>query len=394
MYGPLHGVKILDLTAVLMGPYCTQILADLGADVIKIENKAGDSTRFVGPSRNAGMSSLFLHLNRNKRSIVLDLKSDEGKEALLELVKETDVFVHSLRPQAIERLGLTYEDLKNIKADLIYCEGYGFGKNGPYRNKPAYDDIIQAASGLAAAQGFTNGKPEYMSTVLADKNTGLMMAISILAALHHREKEGVGQAIEVPMFETMVAYNMEHLYGYTFIPPMGDSYYPRLTSKFRKPYQTKDGYLSVIVYNDKQWSSFFKLIGQPELIEDERYKHVTARTANIDELYQMVERLLVTKTTGEWFKIFEEADIPVMPVNEPQDLLRDPHLTSVDFFEKITHPSEGEMFDMKFPATFSETPTNRMRFAPKLGEHTKEVLAELGYSNGEIKEKFDSGISK
>lgn len=378
MSGPLKGVKVIDLTAVLMGPFCTQILADLGADVIKIETETGDGTRYIGPTRTEGMGSIFLNTNRNKRSVVLNLKTDEDKDVLYNLIKDADVFVHTLRPQAIKKLGLTYEELKKYNDQLIYCAGYGFGEGGPYSGKPAYDDIIQAASGLAAVQGVANDEPSYMATILADKNTGLMMAISILSALHYREKEGIGQQIEVPMFETMVYYTViEHLYGYVFDPPIGGSYYPRLTTKYRKPYKTKDGYISVVVYNDKHWENFFTLIGKPELFEDERYNNIAGRTENIEELYKMVNDILLTKTTKEWIKLFEEADIPVMPVNEPHDLLTDPHLQSVNFFEKVEHPTEGKIYDMRFPVIFSKSEIKRRRLAPKLGEHTKEVLNEV-----------------
>lgn len=393
MNGPLSGLRVIDLTSVLMGPYCTQLLGDMGADVIKVENEQGDSTRYLGPSRNKGMSGTFLHAGRNKRSLVLNLKKEAGKKAMLKLVESADVFVHSMRQQAIERLGLTFEEIKNANPKIIYCGGYGFSKNGPYASKPAYDDMIQGASGLAAAQGKTAGSPQYMATVLADKTTGLMMANTILAAAYHREKTGEGQFIEVPMFETMVSFTMlEHLYGLTFEPPLDSSFYPRLTSKYRKPYETKDGFISVIVYNDKQWKNFFKLSGNPELIEDPKFRDLPSRTKHIDELYQLLEKIMLTKKTDEWLKVLEEADIPAMPMNIPEDLLVDPHLTETNFFEKTNHPSEGEYWNMRFPATFSKTPVKTSRYAPRLGEHSKEILKEAGFSEEEIQSFIDDEV--
>lgn len=394
MSGPLSGIRVIDLTSVLMGPYCTQLLGDMGADVIKVESDKGDSTRHIGPARHKGMAGTFLHLGRNKRSIVLDLKKEEGKQALLKLIEDADVFVHSMRDQAIEKLGLSYEQLMKVNPNIIFCGAYGFSKNGPYGSKPSYDDIIQGASGLAAAQGEMTGTPQYMASALADRITGLMMLNSILAALVHREKTGEGQHIEVPMFETMTFYTMiEHFYGLTFDPPLGPAYYPRLTSKYRKPFQTKNGYISVMVYNDKQWASFFRLSGSPELIEDERFSNIGDRTNHIAELYTMVEEIMLSKTTEEWMDILNEADIPAMPVLRPENLFDDPHLKQIQFFEKVNHPTEGQIWNFKFPSQFSKTPAKLNRFAPRLGEQSREILKEIGYSEQEMSDLFDKGIS-
>jgi crotonobetainyl-CoA:carnitine CoA-transferase CaiB-like acyl-CoA transferase len=364
----------------------------MGADVIKIESEKGDTTRFVGPSRSSGMSGTFLLLGRNKRSIVLDLKSEAGRKALLKLAESADVLVHSMRDQAMKKLGLSYEEVCKVNPKIIYCAGYGFGKDGPYGGKPAYDDIIQAASGMAASQGEMSGSPQYMASALADRITGLFMLNSILAALYYREQTGEGQQIEVPMFETMSSYVLlEHLYAATFIPPLGPAFYPRLTSKHRKPYKTKDGYISVMIYNDKQWSSFFQLIGKPEMMEDERYNNIGARTKHINELYAMLDELMLTKTTAEWLDLLEKADIPSMRVNRPEDLFEDPHLKEIQFFEKLTHPTEGEFWNTKFPVNFSKTPVTEHRFAPRLGEHIREILKDAGYSDQEIEELIASG---
>lgn len=378
MSGPLEGIKVLDLTSVVMGPYCTLMLGDMGADVIKVENPSGDTTRYLGPSKNEGMGSLFLHLNRNKRSISLDLKSEEGREVLLTLVRETDVFVHTMRPQSMERLGLSYQDLEKLNSRLIYCGMYGFSNDGPYAGRPAYDDIIQGASGIAAAQGEITGAPQYLATVLADKTAGLIGLSSILAAIYHREVSGKGQEIEVPMFETMVSYTMiEHMYGKTFSPPIGPSYYSRVTSSYRKPYKTKDGYISVMIYNDKQWQAFFQVSGRSELQQDSRFRDIAERTKNIDFVYGTIEEIIATKKTNEWLNLFEQADIPCTKINTPDSLFEDSHLLATNFFRSAQHPTEGGIWDMKFPVNFSATPTTTRRYAPNLGEHNDEVLKEI-----------------
>jgi len=371
----LQGIRVIDLTSVVMGPYCTLNLADMGADVIKVESATGDSTRHLGPSRTEGMGSLFLHLNRNKRSIVLDLKSKEGKEKILSLIKESDVFVHSLRNQSIERLGLTYSDMVKVNEKLIYCGMYGYSKDGSYSENPAYDDIIQAASGVAATQGKMTGHPQYLSALVADKTAGLFGVNAIIAALYHRERTGVGQKIEVPMFETLVSYNMiEHMYGHTFLPPLGEVYYPRAVSPYRKPYKTKDGYIAILIYNDKHWDSFFNIIDRDDLKKDSRFKGIHERTNNIDFVYQTIENIIATKKTDEWIAILENTDIPFTKVNSPADLFDDKHLIETNFFQKTKHPTEGDIIEMKFPVNFSKTPASIRKPAPKLGEHNEELL--------------------
>ncbi|PWA11955.1 CoA transferase [Pueribacillus theae] len=313
---------------------------------------------------------------------------------MFKLIESADVFIHSMRHQAIEKLGFSYEEVAKVNPAIIYCGGYGFSKQGPYASKPAYDDMIQGASGLAAAQSETSGKPQYMATVLADKATGLMMANTILAAAYYRKKTGEGQYIEVPMFETIASFTLlEHMYGATFTPPIGSSLYPRLTSKYRKPYETEDGFISVIVYNDKQWKKFFEISAYPEFSVDIRFRDLASRTKHINELYQLLEKVILTKKTEEWLEIFEKADIPAMPMNIPEDLLGDPHLNAINFFEKMNHPSEGDYWNMSFPATFSKTPVKLNHFAPRLGEHSKEILQEAGYSEQAIDSLLESGVT-
>ncbi|TQR12274.1 CaiB/BaiF CoA transferase family protein [Psychrobacillus soli] len=391
MSGPLEGIKVLDLTSVVMGPYCTLMLGDMGADVIKVENPSGDTTRYLGPAKNRGMGSLFLHLNRNKRSVSLDLKSVDDREILIELVREADVFVHTMRPQSMERLGLSYRELKEVNRRLIYCGMYGFSKEGPYGERPAYDDIIQGASGIAAAQGEVSGAPQYLATVLADKTAGLVGLSSILAAIYRRELSGEGQEIEVPMFETMVSYTMmEHMYGKTFSPPIGSSYYSRVTSSYRKPYKTIDGYIGVMIYNDKQWQSFFNVSEQSNLQDDIRFSNITERTKNIDFVYGTIEDIMATKTTNEWLNILEEADIPCTKINTPDSLFEDPHLLATEFFKSTQHPTEGDIWEMKFPVNFSGTPTSIQRHAPNLGEHNEEIMKAIKKNGKCQKVKRDS----
>ncbi len=392
--GALSGIRVIDLTSVLMGPYCTMILGDLGADVIKVESPEGDTMRYVGPSRSAGMGSVFLNGNRNKRSVVLNLKHPQGREVLLKMIRQSDVFIHSLRPNAMEKLGLTYQELSKENPTLIYCGAYGFRKEGPYGTWPAYDDIIQGISGLAAAQGQMTGEPRYVAGVVADKTTGLTALYAVLAALFHRERTGEGQEVEVSMFETMVSFNLlEHLYGLTFQPPLGQAYYPRATSVFRKPYRTKDGYISVLVYKDKHWKSFFTMIGKPELLEDERFKDLQARTEHIHELYRLVEEALRTKTTHEWMDLLEKADIPVAPLHDVEGLLEDPHLREIGFFEQVEHSTEGTILHIGFPVRFSRTPAHTQRLAPRLGEHSVEVLREFGLQEEEIRQLIHEGVT-
>jgi crotonobetainyl-CoA:carnitine CoA-transferase CaiB-like acyl-CoA transferase len=387
MGGPLKNIKVVDLSSVFMGPYCTLMLGDMGADVIKVERPSGDSTRYLGPAHHQGMGSMFLNLNRNKRSIVLDLKSEKGKEAMLKLIQDSDVFIHSLRPQAIEKLDLTYEDLLSVNPSIIYCGLYGFSKKGSYNDKPAYDDIIQAGSGIASVQGEMNGEPQYLSSLMADKTTGLIGLSTIIAALLYREKTGEGQEVEVPMFESMVSFSMiEHMYGHTFSPPIGDSVYPRAASPFRKPYKTSNGYISVMIYNDKHWLSFFEIPGNEHLKKDTRFKDISARTDNIHFVYKTIEDIIKTKTTEEWIELFEDNDIPCIKVNKPEDLFHDEHLNSIGFFNELDHPTEGKIKNVGFPATFSKSRTELRKLAPTLGEDSEEILMEIGYEENEVKD--------
>jgi len=385
--GPLAGIRILDLTSVVLGPYATQILADLGADVIKIEPPAGDVMRHVGPMRNPAMGHLFLNANRNKRSVVLDLKRPEARDALLRLAAEADVFVHNVRPEAMERLGLGYGDLATANPRIVYVAAVGFGAGGRYAGRPAYDDLIQGASGLASAMArSTGGEPRYVPCTMADRTVGLYVATSVSAALLHRERTGRGQAVEVPMFEVFTQYVLgDHLGGLTFDPPVGDPYYSRLMTPHRCPYATADGHLCVLIYNDKQWQSFFRVIGEEERLKtDPRFGSHGGRAANIDEVYAFVAGVMRGRTTAEWTPLLEDADIPMMPLNDVRSLLEDPHLADVGFFETIEHPTEGRIRVTGVPSTWTDCAPSVRLPAPSLGEHTAIVLREAGFSEAEI----------
>ncbi len=377
--GPLGGVRIVDLTNVVMGPFATHILADLGADVIKVESPEGDSFRSYRPSRHDGMSGNFLHVHRNKRSIVLDLKQKDARVALDRLIATADVFVHSLRPKAIQKLGYAYDDVRKITPDIVYCGAYGFGAKGRYGDKAAYDDLIQAGSGIAALFTGRQSEPAYAPTVICDKLAGQAIAYSILAALFQRARGGGGQAIEVPMFETTVEFTLvEHMGGFAFEPPLGPPGFPRLLNARRKPYRTKDGYACILPYSDRNWRDFYAFTGRGEYEQDPRFQNLSDRVQNIEQLYALVEEEAQKRTTGEWVAFCDEVSIPCMPVLSLEELPDDPHLREVGLFADDVHPSEGPYRTIRSPVSFSAAPFRIRRHAPRLGEHTDEILAELG----------------
>ena len=380
--GPLGGIRVLDLTNVIMGPFATHIMADLGADVIKIESAEGDSVRTYRPNRHEGMAGTFLHLNRNKRSVVLDLKSASGMAAMKKLIATADVFVHCLRPRAIEKLGLGYEAVRSIKPDIIYCGGYGFGAKGPYRDKAAYDDIIQAGSGLAALHVPARGEPAFMPTVICDKLSGQAIAYSVMAALFHRQRGGGGQAIEVPMFETSAEFAyLEHLLGFVFEPPIGRPGYSRVVSPRRKPFRTKDGYMCILPYSDQNWRDFFDFIDRAELKSDRRFFPLADRAAHLESLYELIEAEAPKRSTAEWVEFCDEVSIPCMPVLSLEQLPDDPHMKAVGMFGRDEHPSEGPYKVIRAPVSFSSSPFRIRRHAPRLGEHTREILEEIGMAD-------------
>jgi crotonobetainyl-CoA:carnitine CoA-transferase CaiB-like acyl-CoA transferase len=392
--GPLDGIRVLDLTSVIMGPLATHILADLGADVIKVESPQGDLLRRYLPLRNQGMSGCFLHLHRNKRSICLDLKSDEGRGVLDRLITKADVFVHTMRLKTIERLGYSYERIRGLNSDVIYCGAFGFGSGGPYSDKAAYDDLIQAGSGMAALCAVVQGKPAYVPSVICDKLAGQAIAYSILARLFHRARGGGGQAIEVPMFEASVEFNLiEHFGGFAFEPELGQPGFWRVLNKQRKPYHTKDGDICILPYSDKNWQDFYKFTGRNEFRDDLRFQRLSNRTLYIDILYRMIEEEALKRTTAEWVEFCDRVSIPCMPVISLQELPDDPHIKAVGLFETAEHPTEGRYRVLRRPVSFSNAPFQLTRHAPQRGEHTTEILAESGFSSEQIRKIHEINVA-
>lgn len=394
--GALSGVTVIDMTSVVMGPYTTQILGDFGANVIKVESLHGDALRYVGPARNKGMGSLFLHINRNKRSIALDLKTNEGREAVLRLCKTADVIAYNVRPQAMERLGLGYEHIRALNPRIIYAGMFGFGRSGPYANDPAYDDLIQGLSGFPAAYARATGNaPAYVPATICDRTVGLYAVGAINAALYYRERTGKGQMVDIPMFETMAQFMLgDNLYGETFVPPLGAAGYARLMSNDRKPFATTDGYLCVMPYTDGHWKSFFTLAGRSELnAPDSKYGTMEKRTTHIDELYRMVGAALATNSTAYWLAKLKDAGIPAAPMHTIESMLKDEHLNAVGFFKEIDHPSEGLIRTMKVPGEWSASPSTDTGMAPRLGQHSSEILRGIGYDAPTIAKYIAQGIA-
>ncbi|WP_354677706.1 CaiB/BaiF CoA transferase family protein [Cupriavidus plantarum] len=378
--GPLDGIRVLDLTSVVLGPMATQILGDLGADVIKIEAPEGDLMRSNGVSRHPGLSSIYLALNRNKRSVVLDLKAEAGKAGLRALIADADVLVHNMRVSAIERLGFGYAAAAAINPRLVYCVATGFGQDGPDRDKPAFDDIIQAACGLVGLLTPEGQRPEYVPSLIADKTVGMALANAVLAALLHRERRGEGQQVEVPMLETMASFVMaEHLGGLTFEPPAGGAGYARLLQGGRRPAKTRDGWICALPYTDRHWRAFFESAGRGHVLEQIDISDRAQRNANIRMLYAQMAEITLERTTAEWLALFAELDIPATPILALDDVPRHPHLAAVGLFQETTHPTAGPLREMRPAARFSATPLSLRRHAPTLGEHTDEVLSEAGF---------------
>ncbi len=396
MSGPLSGVRVIDITTVVMGPFASQILGELGADVIKIETAQGDNVRHVGPMRHRGMGHMFLHMNRNKRSVVLDLKQAAGREALLRLAAGADVLLYNVRPQAMARLKLSYADLAAVNPRIIYVGAFGFGQDGPYAARPAYDDLIQGMVGvpwLTVKAGAT--EPRYIPATLADRIVGLHAVYAVTAALYHRQRTGQGQAVEVPMFESMAQLVLgDHFGGRTFDPPLGPAGYARVLAPFRKPFPTRDGYLCLLMYNDKQWQSFFRVIGrEPMYRDDPRFNSHEKRSQHIAEINEFVAGEIKQRTTGEWLATFTAADIPVTAMNSIDDLIDDQHLRATGFISDTVHPTEGAIRTTGIPSKWSRSHPDAGRPTPRLGEHSIELLREAGYSATEIEAMIAAGVT-
>lgn len=385
MFELLKGVTVLDLSTVVFGPFASQMLADFGADVIKVESPDGDIFRAAAPARHRGMGAGYLNLNRNKRSISLDLKRPEGRAALDDLVREADVFLHNMRPRAIERLDLGYERLAALNPRLIYCGAVGFGSDGPYANDPAYDDVIQSMTGFAAMDTDPEAEPALIPTVLTDKIAGLYSVAGMLGALMSRERTGQGMAVEAAMFESLASFMLaEHLSGHVFDPPLGTLRYDRVTSPHRRPYRTADGYIATLPYSGKHWQKVLQVIGRADLADADWVRDDAARSERIGELYAVLADAMPQRSTAEWLAELKRLDIPCGPVNRLEDLVADEHLHAVGFFQTAEHPSEGAITTLRQPLRFIDAPTQPDRPAPGLGGDGRAVLHEYGMDDTTI----------
>ena len=393
--GPLDGIRVIDMTTVVVGPICGRTLGDQGADVIKIEAPGGDLLRTMAKgSRNPGMSGKFMNFNRNKRSVCLNIKEPAGLSALKKLITSADVFVTNVRPAALERAGLDFQNLSDLNPRLIYCGIVAFGKGGRYFNRPAYDPIVQSLSGVAGTFERAIGEPRFVPMVMTDHVTGLIAAQSIGFALYRREKTGVGEAIEVPMLENMASFvSSEHLAGLTFVPPAGESGDNRLLSPDYRPLPTSDGYITVGPNTNPQAFAFFDAIGRPELKSDSRFDSAASRTENAADYFEVRASGLLKKTTAEWLEIFDKLDVPAAAYNKIDDLLDDPHLNDIGFFEEIEHPTQGRILKTKTPTTFSGGMREDTLHAPLIGEQTREVLADVGFGKDEIDQLLNTGAA-
>lgn len=391
--GPLLGVRVLDLTSVVLGPLATQILGDYGADIIKVESPAGDMMRANGVSLHRGMSSIFLALNRNKRSLGINLQTPEGAALFARLIPSADVLVHNMRMDAIARLGFSYEAVRALNPGIIYCAATGFDQDGPDRAKPAFDDIIQAASGLAAMASLGRDRPAYVPTLVADKTAGMAVANAILAALFHRQRSGEGQFVEVPMFETFAAFMLaEHLGGMTFEPPAGPAGYARLLAGGRAPSPTKDGHIAMLPYTTAHWLAFFKAIGREDLVPSLELDDPQKRNANIRTLYQMLAEETPKRTSAEWMELCERLDIPASPLKAVDELPADAQLGASRLFETMHHPTEGLVRYVRPTTKFARSPASVRSPAPRIGEHTRILLREVGVRDTEIDAMIAQGV--
>jgi len=393
MAGLLAGICVLDLTSVVAGPLATQMLGDMGADVIKIEAPEGDAPRHTGPSRSPNMAALYMGLNRSKRSLVLDLKQPAAANALWRLIAKADVFVHSMRPQKVEKLGFDHQTVCAKNPRLVYAALHGYRDGGPYSGLPAYDDVIQGQSGIAALMS-VGGEPRYAPTILADKISALAISNAVTTALFARERTGSGQFVEIPMFEQLVWFVLaEHLFGHNFVPPMGALGYTRVTGAWRRPYKTKDGHLCMMAYTERHWRKFWPAVGKPELCDDPRFSSIAARSHNVVALYELAGACLAERTTDEWIALLRGLEIPCAKMASLDDLLTDPQLTATGFFKHAHHPTEGDILYTDLPVRFSGSTSTEQRLQPRLGEHSFEVLREAGLSESEIKALAAAGAA-
>ena len=391
--GALDGITVLDLTTVVMGPFATSMLGDFGAEVIKVETLDGDITRRMGPQRNCGMTALTLGLQRNKRSIAVDLKTVEGREILDRLVQEADVVVSNLRPRSRESLGVTYPELRAIRPDVILCTAQAYAEDSEQRNEPAYDDMVQAASGLTGLAEAVDGTPRYAPYVVADKVSGLYIVIAILTALYHRAATGSGQHVEVPMVDAMIHFNLvEHLSGQTFTPPVGDFGWSRVLVAERAPYRTSDGYVCILPYTDANWRDFFALTGLTNLLTDPKFTDVDKRHQNMGYLHSIIGQITPQRSTREWLDLCRDNNVPASGLLDLAHVTDNPYVIDQGVLQRRSHPTEGDYFSALTPIRLTESPVHLQRHAPTLGAHTAEVLTELGYTAEDITRLADTAV--
>jgi len=388
--GPLAGIKVLDMTSVLYGPYASQTLGDWGADVIKIEPLTGDTWRYSGQFRNRGMTGQFMAVNRNKRSLALDLKQPDGKSVLQRLIATADVLLTNIRPAALGRLGFGYEACQQINPRLVYAAATGFGQDGPWAARPAFDEVIQASSGFASAMG-SDDEPAFVPSLVADKICGLTLVGAVSAALVHRERTGKGQMVEVPMLETITAFNsIEMLGGHAFDPPIGPAGYKRM--KERRPVRTKDGWLTMLPYSGDNWCTFFETVGHPECIEQFSVRDAVSRAKNIDRIYNKMAEIAITRTTAEWEELLLHIDVPHAAFAKITEIAEQPHLKAVGMIATLDHPSEGKIRQARPSARFSDTPAEIHRMPPRLGEHSRAILREAGFTEEDVASMIEKKV--
>ncbi|HEX5278873.1 MAG TPA: CoA transferase [Micropepsaceae bacterium] len=393
MFDLLNGVRILDLTTTYLGPYATQFLGDMGADIVKVEPRDGEVGRSPRPSRSPEMGAGFLNTNRNKRSLAIDLRSDAGRDVVLRLAKQSDAFVHNMRPQAAARLGLSHDELRRANPAIVYCLAPGFDQAGPMAAQPAYDDIIQALSGLSYLNRDDSGAPRFLPTIVCDKVVGVHLAFAIAVGLAHRFRTGEGCAIEVPMFETMVAFLLvEHLAGHTFRPPLASLGYERMMAANRRPYRTGDGYMAIMPYTTQQWTRFLEAVGRTDLLTEHWVRDPVQRSANVDRLYQVIAGAAPSRTNAEWMVVLKAADVPCGPVNTFEDLLSHPQLSAVSLFQPVEHPGEGPITSVRSPFRVADNESQPDRPAPSVGEGGRDILRAAGFTQDEIENLISNNV--
>ncbi|MGH8147814.1 MAG: CaiB/BaiF CoA transferase family protein [Rhodanobacteraceae bacterium] len=392
--GPLTGLRVIDMTTVVMGPYATQTLGDYGADVIKIEAPSGDVFRQAGAKRHAGMGAQFLAINRSKRSITLDVKKPEARDVVLRMCESADILIYNLRPSSMSRLGVSYADVTRHNPRIIYVGAFGYGQDGPYADNPAYDDLIQGAALLPyLMQQSGSSAPRYVPLSMCDRVVGLFLVSAILTGVIERTRSGKGQRIDVPMFESMVSFVLsDQIGGLLFEPPLDDGGYARNLTPSRRPFRTKDGYLCALPYTDAHWRRLLGAIGRMDIMESDLcFATYATRLEHIGHVYDVLAGILENRSTDEWLNIFNQADVPAMPMHDFDSLFQDPHLRTTQFFGTTIHPTEGRMRHLKVPVQFYRTPAEPERSAPTQGEHGHELLREFGYVSEEITALRDAG---